>query len=153
MFEKAVQLNERDPRVWRNLGDAYYWSGERSKAAPAYQHAANLLTSQLKISPKDPKLLMELALCKSMLGKQKEALELIGSAAQYSPSDPELQFRSAEIYEQGGDHVKAIEKLQRAVSMGYSLADVRRDPTFEQLRGDRRYKQLVEEVPPQPAAK
>jgi serine/threonine-protein kinase len=153
MFEKAAQLNERDPRVWRNLGDAYYWSGERSKAAPAYQHAANLLTSQLKISPKDPKLLMELALCKSMLGKQKEALELIGSAAQYSPSDPELQFRSAEIYEQGGDHVKAIEKLQRAVSMGYSLADVRRDPTFEQLRGDRRYKQLVEEVPPQPAAK
>ena len=26
MFEKALQLNDHDARVWRNLGDAYYWT-------------------------------------------------------------------------------------------------------------------------------
>ena len=149
MFEKATQLNDRDPRVWRNLGDAYYWSPEeRAKAGPAYQRAATLLASQLKINPSDPNLMTELALCDSMLGKQREALALIGSAAAQAPSDPEIQFRAAEIYEQAGDHAAALKKLELAVHMGYSVADIRRDPTLAQLHKDSRYQSLVEEKSP-----
>jgi len=150
MFEKATQLNDRDPRVWRNLGDAYYWSPEqRSKAGSAYQRAAELLASQRKISSIDPNLMTELALCDSMLGKQKEALALIGRAAAQSPSDPEIQFRAAEIYEQGGDHAAALKKLELAVYMGYSVADIQRDPTLAQLHNDSRYQNLVKEKAPQ----
>jgi tetratricopeptide (TPR) repeat protein/predicted Ser/Thr protein kinase len=149
MFERATQLNDRDPRVWRNLGDAYYWSQEqRAKAAPAYQRAAELLASQRKISSRDPSLMTELALCYSMLGKQQEAVALIASAAAQTPSDPEIQFRAAEIYEQGGDHAAALNKLALAVHMGYSVADIRRDPTLAQLRKDSRYQKLVEEKAP-----
>jgi tetratricopeptide (TPR) repeat protein/predicted Ser/Thr protein kinase len=146
MFERAMQLNNRDPRVWRNLGDAYYWSLEqRAKAAPAYQRAAELLVSQRKISSRDPNLMTELALCYSMLGKQQEALALISEAAAQSTSDPEIQFRAAEIYEQGGDHAAALNKLALAVHMGYSVSDIRRDPTLQQLHKDSRYQKLVEE--------
>ena len=149
MFEKATQLNDRDPRVWRNLGDAYYWAPEqRSKAGPAYQRAAELLASQRKISPKDPNLMTELALCDSMLRKQQEAVALIESAAAQSPSDPEIQFRAAEIYEQGGDHAAALKRLALAVRMGYSVADIRRDPTFGQLHKDSSYQRLVEDKAP-----
>jgi serine/threonine-protein kinase len=149
MFERATQLNDRDPRVWRNLGDAYYWSPEqRPKAAPAYQHAAELLVSQRKISSRDPSLMTELALCYSMLGKQQEALALISEAAAQSTSDPEIQFRAAEIYEQGGDHAAALNKLALAVHMGYSVSDIRRDPTLQQLHKDSRYQKLLEEKTP-----
>jgi tetratricopeptide (TPR) repeat protein len=149
MFERATQLNDRDPRVWRNLGDAYHWApDQRSKAGPAYERAAELLVSQRKISPNDPNLMTELALCYSMLGKQQEAVALIGSAAAQSPSDPEIQFRAAEIYEQGGDHSTAIKKLALAVRMGYSVADIRGDPTLGQLRKDLRYQNLVEDKGP-----
>jgi tetratricopeptide (TPR) repeat protein len=149
MFEKATQLNDRDPRVWRNLGDAYYWTPEqRSKAGPAYERAAELLSSQRKISPHDPNLMTELALCYSMLGKQQEALALIGRATTQSPSDPEIQFRAAEIYEQGGDHAAALKKLALAVRMGYSVADIQGDPTLVQLHKDSRYQKLVEEKAP-----
>jgi tetratricopeptide (TPR) repeat protein len=149
MFEKATQLNDRDPRVWRNLGDAYYWAPEqRSKAGPAYQRAADLLASQRKISPNDPSLMTELALCDSLLGKQQEAVALIGSAAAQSPSDPEIPFRAAEIYEQGGDHAAALEKLALAVHMGYSVADIRSDPTLGQLHKDPRYQNLVGDKAP-----
>ncbi|HEX3739322.1 MAG TPA: protein kinase [Terriglobales bacterium] len=149
MFEKATQLNNRDPRVWRNLGDAYYWTPEqRSKAGPAYKRAAELLISQRKISPHDPNLMSELALCDSMLGKQQEALALIASAAAQTPSDPEIQFRAAEIYEQGGDHAAALKKLALAVRMGYSVADIRGDPTLGQLHKDPRYQNLVEDKTP-----
>jgi tetratricopeptide (TPR) repeat protein/predicted Ser/Thr protein kinase len=148
MFEKATQLNNRDPRVWRNLGDAYYWSQEqRAKAVRAYRRAAELLVSQRKISSRDPNLMTELALCDSMLGKQKEALALISEAGAQSPSDPEIQFRAAEIYEQGGDHAAALNKLALAVHMGYSVADIRRDPTLQQLHKDPRYQKLLEEKP------
>lgn len=145
MFEKATQLNDRDPRVWRNLGDAYHWAPEQqSKARSAYARAAELLASQRKISPHDPNLMTELALCYSMLGKQQEAVALIASATAQSPSDPEIPFRAAEIDEQGGDHAAALKKLALAVRMGYSVADIRSDPTLGQLHKDPQYQNLVE---------
>ncbi len=132
------------PRYKRNLGDAYYWTPQqRSKARPAYERATELLTSQLKISPRDANLMTELAVCYSMLGKQQQAVTLIERAAAHSPSDPGIQFRAAEIYEQGGEPAAALKKLALAVRMGYSVADIRGDPTLAQLHKDPRYQNLV----------
>ena len=151
MYEKALQLNDRDGRVWRNLGDAYYWAPkQRDKSASAYQHAADLLRAQLKINPQDPSLLAELALCQSMLGKSAEAIDLIHHARERSPSDPELSFRTAEIYEQSSDHAAALEWLSKAIKQGYPTADVQRDPTFESLRENARYKQIMQATAVQP---
>ena len=151
MFEKALQLNDRDGRVWRNLGDAYYWTpNQRGKSASAYQHAAGLLRAQLKINPQDASLLAELALCQSMLGKSAEAIDLIHHARERSPSDPELSFRTAEIYEQSSDHAAALEWLSKAIKQGYPTADVQRDPTFESLRENARYKQIMQATAVQP---
>jgi tetratricopeptide (TPR) repeat protein len=151
MYERAIQLNDRDGRVWRNLGDAYYWApNERDKAASAYQHAAELLKAQLKINPQDPSLLTELALCQSMLGKSAEAIALITHARERSASDPEMFFRSAEIYEESGDHAAALEWLSQAVQKGYPMREIQRDPTFQKLREDARYKQLLQGTAAQP---
>jgi tetratricopeptide (TPR) repeat protein len=153
MFEKASQLNDHDPRVWRNLGDAYYWTpGEREKAAAAYKRAADLLDAQRKVNPQDPKLMAELALSDSMLGKQAEAIALIHEAQSRAPSDPDIMFRTAEIYQQGGDHAAALNWLDRAARAGYSVIEIQRDPTFQGLRDDPRYKQILKESPaPAPA--
>ena len=154
MFEKAVQLNDHDARVWRNLGDAYYWTpGEREKAAPAYRRAAELLDAQRKVNPQDSKLMVELALCDSMLGKQAQAIGLMRQAQARAPADPEIMFRTAEIYEQSGDHATALDWLGRAARAGYSVADIQHDPTFQGIRNDPRYKQKVQESPAQPPAK
>ncbi len=151
MFERALQLNDRDARVWRNLGDSYYWaSGKRQNAASAYEHAAGLTAAQRRVNPGDPKLMTELALCQSMLGKSKEAIALIRQAQGQSPSDPEVMFRAAEIYEQSGNHVAAIDWLGRAVRAGYSTSDIEHDPTFEGLHNNPQYKQQVRETPAQP---
>jgi len=151
MYEKALQLNDRDGRVWRNLGDAYYWApNQRSQSAAAYQHAVRLLDAQLKINPQDPSLLAELALCQSMLGKSPEAIDLIRHASERSPSDPELSLRAAEIYEQSGDHAAALEWLTKAVQKGYPKEDIQRDPTFGKLRENARFKQLLQATAVQP---
>lgn len=151
MYQKAIQLNDRDGRVWRNLGDAYYWSPtERDKAASAYQHAVELLSAQLKINPQDPSLLTELALCQSMLGKSAEAIDLITRARKHSASDPEIYFRTAEIYEEAGDNARALDWLAQAVQKGYPMREIQRDPTFQKLREDARYKQLLKATAAQP---
>ncbi len=144
MFEKALQLNDHDARVWRNLGDAYYWTpGQREKAAAAYARAAGLLDAQRKINPQDSKLMEELALCDSMLGKPAPALALMRQARSLAPADPELMFRTAEIYEQSADHGSALDWLDKAARAGYSVADIQNDPTFQGVRDDPRYKQIV----------
>jgi tetratricopeptide (TPR) repeat protein/TolB-like protein len=154
MFDKALQLNDKDARVWRNLGDAYYWTpSEREKSAPAYQHAAGLLDAQRKINPQDTKLMVELALCDSTLGKQTQAIALIRQARSHAPADPEIMFRTAEIYQQGGDHAAALDWLDKAARAGYSVADIQHDPTFQGIRDDPRYKQIVQQPPAQPPAK
>lgn len=151
MFEKALQLNDHDGRVWRNLADAYYWSvTERAKAPSAYQHGAELLTAQLKINPEDPTLLVELALCQSMLGKSAEAVQLMSRARQRSASDPEVLFRSAEIYEQSGDHTAALEWLAQAVRKGCPASEIEHDPTFQKIREDARYKHVLQIAAAQP---
>jgi tetratricopeptide (TPR) repeat protein len=142
-FENALQLNNRDARVWRNLGDAYFWLPERGKAASAYARALELLNGQLRVNPRDAALTIELALCNAMLGKPKEALELARRAHTLSPADPEILFRTAEIYEQSGDHEAALRWLEWAAREGYSISDIQRDPTFNGLRENRRYKQLI----------
>ena len=145
-FEKALELNNRDARVWRNLGDAYYWAGTREKASKAYQHGAELLAQQMKVTPRNAKLMIELALCNSMLGKRKEAADLVRRAHALSPSDPEISFRAAQIYEQAGDHQAALNWLEQAVRNGYSISDVQHDPTLQGLREQRRYKELVQQA-------
>ena len=154
MFEKALHLNDKDARVWRNLGDAHYWTpSQRAKSAAAYQHAADLLDAQRKINPQDTKLMAELALCDSMLGKQVQALGLMRQARSRAPSDPEIMFRTAEIYQQGGDHATALDWLDKAARAGYSVADIQNDPTFQGVRDDSRYKQIVQKPPAPPPAK
>ncbi len=154
MFEKALHLNDHDARVWRNLGDAYYWApGEKEKATPAYKRAADLLDTQRKVNPQDPKLMAELALCDFMLGRQNQAIGLIHQAQSRAPSDPEIMFRSAEIYEQSGDHATALNWLGQATRAGYSITDIQHDPTFQGIRNNPRYQQILQESPAQPPAK
>ena len=144
MFEKALQLNDHDARVWRNLGDAYYWTpGQREKATAAYTHAAELLDAQRKINPQDSKLMEELALCDSMLGRPAPAIALMRQARSLAPTDPELMFRTAEVYEQSADRASALDWLDKSVQAGYSVADIQNDPTFQGARDDPRYKQIV----------
>lgn len=146
MFEKAVQLNGRDGRVWRNLGDAYYWApGERERAGEAYNHAIELLSAQRKVNPQDARLMVEIALCDVMIGKSRAATDLMRQALQRSPDDPETLYRTAQVYEQIGDRVAAMEWLRQAVNRGYSTAEIMHDPTFQDRHDDSSFKQVIQE--------
>src|SRR2546422_5312917 len=93
-FERAVQLGEKDPWLWWNLGDGYYWiAGKRAEAARAYRQAIVLARQKLQVNPKDVPLLGCLAICHAMLDEKKSALEYIRRGLQLAPDDPELRYK------------------------------------------------------------
>ena len=144
MFEKARDMNDRDYRVWHHLAAAYDWAGQKDKAKNAFQHSATLIEEQIKINPTDVALKLELADCYSKLGKTGDSERLLAEALSKPTDDAQNAFLAAQIYEQLGQRSKALDWLDRALKLGYSLHEAERDPTLASLRTDKRFRVIVE---------
>ncbi len=143
-YEEAVKSDPRQYDLWGNLGDAYYWAtGERTKAAAAYQKAVTLAQERLAVNPRDPLLVSYLATYQAMLGDRRAALASIDRAFRPAPKDPELMFNAALVYNQLGDNRQAIDWLAKAVAAGYPPADLRDTPNFSSLQSDARFQKIV----------
>jgi len=141
-FEKAVGLEAGDYGLWGNLAEAYYWSGQRDKAPQAYRRAMQLAQESLKVNPKDPWVLGELAKYHAMLGDREEAVGYLEQALRLAPADAELQFGAAVAYNQLGQSDVALDWLEKALAGGLAIAYVQDAPEFENLRDQERFQQL-----------
>jgi len=143
-FDRATSVNDRDYRVWRNLGAARYWApGQREQAREAYARAAELGEEERKLDPDNPRVIAELAECRVMLGEEGAARRLAGEAAKLAEKDPIAAFVLGDTWEQLGDREAALRWLGVALRGGYTRDDLERDPWLERLRADPRYERLV----------
>jgi tetratricopeptide (TPR) repeat protein len=139
-FERALALDDRDFRVWRNLAAAYYWTpGQKDKARPAWEKAARLAEQEARVNPGDAAVLAELASCRAMLGEPGRARAELTRALALAPADVEVQQLAASVFEQIGDRAAALEWIRRALAAGYPRAQVEQDPFLTALRGDPRF--------------
>jgi tetratricopeptide (TPR) repeat protein len=145
MYEKALLLNDKDSRIWQSAASAYTWApGQKDKGRTAYQRAAEMMERELKINPRDNAKKLALADCYSVLGRPARARDLLRQGLQPPPSDPETLFRAADVYLQLDDRDAAFTWLGKAVQAGLPVAEVERDPTWNDLRTDPRYQRLVQ---------
>jgi tetratricopeptide (TPR) repeat protein len=139
-YEQALKVNDRDYRLWKNLATAYYWMpDQRNQAADRYRRAAALAEEQRKVNPRNPRLLLDLADCYSMLGETRRARDLLQQALNPAPGNAAMMFDGAVVYEQLGNRERALEWLDKALRLGYSRDLVQRAPSLAQLRGDPRF--------------
>jgi eukaryotic-like serine/threonine-protein kinase len=144
-YEQAVKLQERDPLLWWNLGDGYYWTpGKRAQAAAAYRRAIALSDEMLRVNSKDPSSLGVDAICHAMLGEKKAALQSLQQGLKYAPNDPELRFKAALVYNQLGDINSTVAWLEKALAVRYSPSRIRDTPNFAPLQTNPRFQKLVE---------
>jgi tetratricopeptide (TPR) repeat protein len=142
-MERAIQPNNRSSKFWYNLAAAYQWApGEREKARSAFLRAAELAEEERRINPRDPKLMIRLADCYSMLGKRQQSMDLAQRALSLAPNDVEIMSQAAVVYEQLGDRTKALEWIGKAIRAGYSRDLIQRSRSLEQLRADPRFREL-----------
>lgn len=144
-FERALELGANDYRLWANLADAYRWApGHEAKASETYGRAIQMLQEKLSKAPEDLDGTSRLAL---YLAKQAQCVDALGALAPLEAaetSDGAISFRQATVYEICGRRADALRCLEGALSSGYSLEDVRRDPELLELRRDPAYHRLLQ---------
>ncbi len=129
-YRRAIDANERDPQALNNLGYSLYLSGN-------YRAAVDKLKKAARLAPSDSRILNNLALAQTRLGKYDDAyknfaraggeyqgrmnvaalLERVGredkavehyeAARRAQPSSTAVLRRLAELYERGGHKDKA----------------------------------------------
>jgi serine/threonine protein kinase/tetratricopeptide (TPR) repeat protein len=143
-FERAVRLGSKNYEIWGNLGDAYYWTpGRRVEAARAYSIAISLGEENLRHNSRDALLVAYLAQYHAMRGEQKPALDKIAAALRLQPKNPDVQLVSAIVYQQLGNKSRALNALEKAVSLGITPETLRDTPNFGALSDNPRFLALI----------
>lgn len=146
LMEKAVEMEPNDWVYWGNLGDAYRWTPDFRRRAPAaYARAIQLAAQQPNINPNDGGLHSTLALYRAKLGDASKALGEIAEARRLAPMNSRVLFKAALVYEITGKREQALNALDLALQGGYSRDEVRSEPELAELRKDPRYQRLDKE--------
>ena len=143
-FQEALKLDDTNYQNWGSLGDAYFYGGDTSSAMQAYRKAISLADQQLKVNPRDPSVLGDLASYYSMLGDRKNALSYLDHSLQLAHGDKELLFNAALVYNQLHETGPALEWLKKALDAGYSRAVAATAGPLDNLHDNPQYQALMQ---------
>lgn len=132
---EALKIDPSHYITWGNLGEALYYSGAKTEAAPNYRKAIELATGELKVNPHDSYVLGNVANYYSMLGQKAQALDYLQRALQYGKNDKDVLITAAFVYNQVGETGLALEWLNKAVTAGYPMEQVKNEPGLQNLIG------------------
>jgi TolB-like protein/Flp pilus assembly protein TadD len=143
-YVNAVNLAPNDYKMWGNLGDAYFFQGDKKQVAQVvYQRAIELGESQLRVNDDAVQVVSDVALYYARIGDGGKARDLDARASTQGPGIMYVHYNSALIHMQLGDVDEALAALDRAVELNYERELLRADPAFAGLRDDPRFRQLV----------
>ena len=144
-LKQALKIDDSDYQKWGNIGDAYYYGGDTASAMESYRKAISLAEPELKVNPRDPGMLGDLASYYSMLGNRKQALSYLDRSLQLGQGDKELLFNAAVVYNQLHETGPALEWLEKALAAGYSRSVVATGAPFDNLHDNPRYQALMQQ--------
>jgi len=145
-MKKATDLAPHDHILWRNLGDSYSQvAGDTGDARAAYSKALETAMQQLTINPKDPEVLSGIALYYAHLGQSKDAESFLNRALEDSPNNSDTLFTAALVYEIIGHRDQALKAVDQAVTAGYSLDEIEKEPVLRGLQTDPRYRRWLQQ--------
>ena len=140
MTEKALQLNDKDFRVWANLAAAYRLSGDLDKAKWASGEKLRRLELAVQVQPKDPSIQASLGISYAEQKLKEKAVPHIEAAIALAPTNPQVLLNAAEAYEDLGDRRHALEYVQKSLKNGYTVDRVKNNPAFNNLVQDPGFK-------------
>jgi len=144
-FKEALRLEDTDYQTWGNLGDSYYYGGDTASALETYRKAISMAEQQLKINPRDPVVLGDLASYHAMLGQRVQALNYLDQSLALGHSDKELLLNAAVVYNQLRETGPALEWLAKALAAGYSRSVVATSAALSNLHDNPQYQALMQE--------
>jgi Flp pilus assembly protein TadD len=143
VFEQAVSLFPRNYIFAGNLSRAYEWAGQHAKATASYEHAISLASDELKVNPRDADAHISVARYSAMLGRKIEALNHLTTALTLKPNEAEYRSYAAVIHNQLGDRASALASLKKAISLGWSMAEINSEIELDSLRSGNDFQKMV----------
>jgi Flp pilus assembly protein TadD len=130
--------------------------GQTDKARAAFLAAHQHFSELLRRQPDQPKMLSQLAVIEAALGRKDEAVRDARRAVELLPigrdavSGPGLVRNLALVYSWVGEKDLAIDELSSLAkaSNDLSYGELKLDPVWDELRGDRRFEQIVTSLAP-----
>lgn len=144
-FQRMIQMFPDEPAGYNNLALIYKRTGEYTKEEALYRVA-------LGLDPTDEHVLNNLAVNLAHQGRFDEAHAIMDRLAELDPDDAYADLHRAKIAAAQGRKKRALEHLGRALERASTLdtlhhiefrQDIRLDPSFDELRGDPRFAELL----------
>ncbi len=136
MTKKALEIDDKDFRVWSNLVLAYEWLNDKSEASAARTQELTRLKAAANLRPRDATLKSGLATIYAEQGKRSEAIENLQSALALAPHSGKVLADAGETYEALGERPVAIHYVKQALRHGFSVSDLETSPVFLPLLKD-----------------
>jgi tetratricopeptide (TPR) repeat protein/TolB-like protein len=149
-YNKALEIDPKDHRIWGNLGAAYSrMPGKQDQSRDAYRRAAELCRGALKATPDDAVTISNLGSYEAFGGERTEPLELTQKALALAPKDVDVLYNAVETYEYLGFREQALLWIGKMLDLGFPVKDLERSVVLADLRRDSRYKAVVADHLPQ----
>ena len=136
MTEQALQLNDKDYRLWNNLAIAYEWLDQPEKAKNAFSRELARLEQIVVLKSEDAEVRANLGVMYAQQGQRKRALPHLEAALALSPDDPEILDKVGEAYEKLGERSKGLDYFEEALRKGSTLEDMELNPDLHSLLSD-----------------
>jgi Flp pilus assembly protein TadD len=138
--ERALQMNDQNYMVWRNLAEIYAWDHQTAKSARAQLNEMELLAKEAERRPQDAELVSELAPIYAKQGQPEKALAGIHKALALAPENATVLMNAAEVSEVMGKRAEAIRYAEQGLQKGFSLDDLKRRYALQSLLRDSKFK-------------
>lgn len=145
MQRKALDLQPDDGRILGRLASAYLYSGRAEEAEQYFRQAIDMLEESLVVNPNEVRDLRFLAVYNASIGIIEEARQAIDTALKLQPDSAGVRFDAAKVSLASGNREEALQNLELAKELGYSLGIIRADPFFEPLHDDAKFILIIQQ--------
>jgi len=133
---KALDLNDKDWRVWSNLQLAYTWLKDEDKVRETRAKTLALVEEYASVNTHEAPVQSMLSILYAEDKLRDKALTHARAALALAPKDPWILADIAETYDQLGDRKTAIHYAQDSLKNGFTLTDLHQRPALVALLAD-----------------
>jgi serine/threonine-protein kinase len=134
--QKALDLNDKDWRVWANLLLAYTWLKDDERVRVVRAKAQSVLEQYAVIGSKEAPVQSMLSIFYAHDKLREKTISRANTALALAPKDPAIFADVAEAYDTLGDRQRAIQYAEDSLKRGYTVADLGERPALLPLLAD-----------------
>jgi serine/threonine protein kinase/Flp pilus assembly protein TadD/TolB-like protein len=135
-LRRALELNDKDWRVWANLLISYQWLKDEANIPATREKAQTAIEQALAVTPQNAKAHSLLGTYYAEENLKEKALSQAHTALALEPKNPDVLSDVAEMYEIIGDRKQAIAYARDSLANGNALSDLESQPGLQGALAD-----------------